>query len=49
MGAVAMQPVQVAVEADQTSFQFYKSGVLKANCGTNLNHVVDFWTNLSLF
>jgi KDEL-tailed cysteine endopeptidase len=32
--------VSVAVEADQSSFQFYSSGVLTGNCGTNLDHGV---------
>lgn len=41
MSAVAQQPVSVAVEADQSSFQFYTSGVLTSNaCGTNLDHGV---------
>jgi len=40
MAAVVQQPVSVAVEADQNSFQFYSSGVLTANCGTNLDHGV---------
>ena len=54
MTAVAQQPVSVAVEADQSSFQFYTSGVMTAACGTNLDHGVlvvgygtqgtqDFW------
>ncbi|KAJ0082124.1 hypothetical protein Patl1_10567 [Pistacia atlantica] len=34
--AVAQQPVSVAVDSSQ--FQFYKSGVFKAQCGTNLDH-----------
>jgi C1A family cysteine protease len=38
--AVALQPVSVAIEADQMSFQFYSSGVLTATCGTNLDHGV---------
>jgi C1A family cysteine protease len=33
-------PISVAVEADQSSFQSYKSGVLSKNCGTNLDHGV---------
>ena len=40
MAAVAQQPVSVAVEADQNSFQFYSSGVMTATCGTNLDHGV---------
>jgi len=38
--AVAQQPVSVAIEADQESFQFYSGGVLTAACGTNLDHGV---------
>ena len=38
--AVSLQPISVAIEADQTSFQFYSSGVLTASCGTNLDHGV---------
>jgi len=40
MSALAKQPVSVAIEADQSSFQMYKSGVLTAACGTNLDHGV---------
>jgi len=40
MDAVAQQPVAVAIEADQTAFQFYSKGVLTASCGTNLDHGV---------
>ena len=36
--AVAQQPVAVAIEADESSFQFYSSGVLDGACGTNLDH-----------
>jgi len=35
-----MQPISVAIEADQSIFQFYKSGVLDGNCGKNLDHGV---------
>jgi C1A family cysteine protease len=40
MSALAQQPVSVAIEADQSTFQLYKSGVLTAECGTNLDHGV---------
>jgi cathepsin L len=40
MSALAQQPVSVAIEADQTAFQFYSSGVLTAACGTQLDHGV---------
>lgn len=40
-GAVAMQPVSVAVQADSSVFQHYSSGVLTdSRCGTSLNHGV---------
>jgi len=40
MQAVALQPVSVAIEADQIDFQLYKSGVLTSKCGTTLDHGV---------
>ena len=40
MTAIAQQPVSVAVEADQNSFQFYSGGVMTAACGSNLDHGV---------
>jgi len=40
MSALAVQPVSVAIEADQAAFQLYKSGVFTATCGTNLDHGV---------
>jgi len=33
-------PVSVLIEADQDTFQFYKSGVLATGCGANLDHAV---------
>merc|ERR1712070_21092 len=38
--AVAKNPVSVAIEADQSGFQFYKTGTFSGTCGTNLNHGV---------
>lgn len=38
--AIAQQPVSVAVEADQGSFQFYSGGVMTKACGTSLDHGV---------
>lgn len=40
LSAIVQQPVSVAVEADQDSFQFYSSGVMTKPCGTNLDHGV---------
>jgi len=40
MDAVAQQPVSVAIEADKSIFQLYKSGVLAGTCGTQLDHGV---------
>merc|ERR1712232_510306 len=40
MSAVAQQPVSVAIEADQSAFQLYKSGVLNGQCGAHLDHGV---------
>lgn len=40
--AVDKQPVSIAIEADQSVFQSYRSGVIKgsAGCGTQLDHGV---------
>jgi C1A family cysteine protease len=40
MSAVNMQPISVAIEADQSSFQHYKSGVFTGPCGKSLDHGV---------
>jgi C1A family cysteine protease len=40
MYALSQQPVSVAIEADQSSFQLYRSGVFTGDCGTNLDHGV---------
>jgi C1A family cysteine protease len=40
MTATAQQPVSVAIEADQSSFQFYSGGVMTGSCGTSLDHAV---------
>jgi cathepsin L len=38
--ALNKQPVAVAIEADQTAFQMYSSGVITSGCGQNLDHGV---------
>jgi len=39
--SLAISPVAIAIEADQTCFQFYHSGILAdASCGTSLDHGV---------
>ena len=38
--AVAEGPVSIAIEADQSTFQFYSGGVLTGLCGTRLDHGV---------
>jgi len=50
MDAVLGRPVAIAIEADQSCFQFYHAGVLNdPSCGTNLDHgvlLVGFATDL---
>merc|ERR1712019_208520 len=38
--AIDQQPVSIAIEADQSSFQHYTGGILTSGCGTNLDHGV---------
>jgi hypothetical protein len=38
--ALQSQPVSIAIEADQSSFQFYRSGVFTGPCGQQLDHGV---------
>jgi len=38
--AVAQQPISIAIEADQYSFQAYSGGILSSGCGTRLDHGV---------
>jgi len=40
MNALNMQPVAIAIEADQSSFQNYHSGVFTGPCGQQLDHGV---------
>jgi len=40
MQALQSQPVSIAIEADQSSFQMYKSGVFQGPCGAQLDHGV---------
>jgi len=38
--AAAVQPISIAIEADQAIFQGYKGGILSGTCGKNLDHGV---------
>lgn len=40
LSAIQSQPVSIAIEADQSSFQLYHGGVLTATCGKKLDHGV---------
>merc|ERR1719408_1118659 len=40
MEAVTQQPVSIAIEADKSAFQLYRSGILSSNCGAKLDHGV---------
>jgi len=41
MAAIAKQPVSIAIEADQSTFQFYSKGVYSdPKCGSNIDHGV---------
>ena len=48
--AIMLNPLSVAIEADQASFQHYSGGVMDGACGTKLDHGVlvvgmgtDYW------
>lgn len=40
MTAISNSVVSIAIEADESSFQLYKSGVFTGKCGTSLDHAV---------
>lgn len=39
--SLLVSPLAVAIQADQSQFQHYKSGVLDFDCGTDLDHAVN--------
>ena len=48
--AVQKQPIAVAVQASESAFQQYKSGIISSGCGTELDHAIvlvgygkDYW------
>jgi C1A family cysteine protease len=53
LSAVAQQPVSIAIEADKSAFQMYKSGVLDSPfCGKQLDHgvlIVGYGTQKGVF
>ena len=40
MTAISNSVVSIAIEADESTFQLYKSGVFTGKCGTSLDHAV---------
>jgi len=40
MSALSIQPLSIAIEADQDIFHHYTSGVITGSCGTNTDHGV---------
>jgi len=38
--ALVASPVSVLIEADESIFQLYSAGVIKANCGASIDHAV---------
>jgi len=40
MAALQQQPISIAIEADQSSFQSYRSGTFTGPCGQQLDHGV---------
>jgi C1A family cysteine protease len=40
MSALTVGPVSIGIEADQSAFQFYSSGILTGRCGTSIDHGV---------